>query len=235
MSNLRNSVWPTRDALAMACSIYRQLGYTSTSTIVSGDESDHRRWTNKEHLMYQLIPDISNHTYLHSFKVIDQDLETADDIIKHFRKLSFGLLGDNLNDYMARVFNVTQKDSVDVKELGVIASVPQVYDREIQEKKIKEIVKDTKQEYLGKEGDRLTLNIRYINTRFIPTLNCYAHDAITDTNHLINFLNKAELGKAGISHTIQGRVKKQAVNYQTKTAETQLNYVKVLDKILVWQ
>ena len=110
-----------------------------------------------------------------------------------------------------------------------------MYDREIQEKKIKEIVKDTKQEYLGKEGDRLTLNIRYINTRFIPTLNCYAHDAITDTNHLINFLNKAELGKAGISHTIQGRVKKQAVNYQTKTAETQLNYVKVLDKILIWQ
>ena len=143
-------------------------------------------------------------------------------------------------DLATRFDNEQSNEAANIKKKQYLQEVAtntenNIAEKENQEKKIKEIVKDTKQEYLGKEGDRLTLNIRYINTRFIPTLNCYAHDAITDTNHLINFLNKAELGKAGISHTIQGRVKKQAVNYQTKTAETQLNYVKVLDKILVWQ
>lgn len=234
-THINDRTWNVTEALAMACSIYRQKGYTSTSTVISGEPTDDRRWTNKDHLMYQLVPSLASHTYLSSFQTTDKDLETADAIIKYFRRLSFGVLGENLNDYMSRVFNVTQKELVTFSDLGVLASVPQVYDREIQAKTIKNIAADTKQEYLGKEGDRLTLNIRYINTRFVPNLNCFAHDAVTDTNHLVNFLNKIELGKPGTCHTIQARVKKQGVNYQTKTIETQLNYVKVLDNILVWQ
>jgi hypothetical protein len=234
-SPISEKTWHVIEALAMACSVYRQKGYTSTSTVIAGDPTNERRWTNKDHVMYQLVPELAESTYLSNFQITEEDLEIADAIIKHFRRLSFGVLGDNLNDYMTRVFNVTQKELVSFADLGVLASVPQVYEREIQSKEIKNIAKETKQEYLGKEGDRLTLNIRYINTRFIPNLNCFAHDAVTDTNHLINFLNKIELGKTGTCHTIQARVKRQGVNYTTKTIETQLNYVKVLDNTLVWQ
>jgi hypothetical protein len=234
-SPISEKTWHVVEALAMACSVYRQKGYTSTSTVIAGDPTNEHRWTNKDHVMYQLVPELAEATYLSNFQITEADLEIADAIIKHFRRLSFGVLGDNLNDYMTRVFNVTQKELVSFADLGVLASVPQVYEREIQSKEIKNIAKETKQEYLGKEGDRLTLRIRYINTRFIPNLNCFAHDAITDTNHLVNFLNKIELGKTGTCHTIQARVKKQGVNYITKTIETQLNYVKVLDNILVWQ
>jgi hypothetical protein len=227
--------WSAIEALAMACSVYRQKGYTSTSTVISGEPSDERRWTNKDHLIYQLVPELASHTYLSSFKITDQDLETAEAIIKYFRRLSFGVLGENLNDYMARVFNVTQKEQITFAELGIVASVPQVYEREIQSKEIKNIARETKQEYLGKEGDKLTLHIRYINTRFVPNLNCFAHDAVTDTNHLVNFLSKIEMGKPGVCQTVQARVKRHGVNYHTKTFETQLNYVKILDNTLVWQ
>ena len=69
--------WSAIEALARACSVYRQKGYTSTSTVISGEPSDERRWTNKDHLIYQLVPELASHTYLSSFKITDQDLETA--------------------------------------------------------------------------------------------------------------------------------------------------------------
>lgn len=234
--SINEQTWNTIEALATACSIYRQRGYTSTS-VVSFDEKpdDNNRWTNKDHLSYQLVPQLANHDYLARFTITDEDLEQAESIIKHFRRLSFGVLGDNLNDYMKRVFAATQNDTVMFRDFGIIASVPHVYNKEIVAKEIKSQVKDTVQEYIGKVGDAVTLNIRYIETHFLPKLNCYAHSAVTDTNHLVNFLNKIEMGKAGTNQKIRARVKSHGVNYVTKTAETQLNYVKALDTILIWQ
>ena len=102
----------------------------------------------------------------------------------------------------------------------------------------KRIISESKsavQEHLGEIGKTIELNIRYINSRFIQKLNCYAHDAVTDTGHLVNFLNKSELGKPGVSQKIRAKVKTHGVNYLTKSIETQLNYVKVLDNVLIWQ
>lgn len=235
-SEISEKIWPTIDVLAMACSIFRQRGYTSTNLISFDEKLDNsNRWTNKDHLSYQLLPQLASKDYLSRFTVTEEDLEQAESIVKYFRRLSFGLLGGNLNDYMQRVFAATQNDTVMFRDFGIIASVPHVYNKEIVAKEIKLQVKDTKQDYIGKIGDSIVLNIRYIETRFLPKLNCYAHSAVTDTNHLVNFLNKVELGRAGTTQKIRARVKSHSVNYVTKTAETQLNYVKAVDTTLVWQ
>ncbi len=238
MSNqtkISDQKFPTKSVLAIACCVYRQKGYTSTSTYLSEDPNGSQRWTNKDMVTYQLFPTLANSGYLLHFNPTAEDQEQADAIIKHFRRLTFGVIGDNLNDYMSRVFQVTQIENVGLSDIGVLASVPQVYDKEITAKEIKEQIKDTVKEYLGKEGETITLSIRYIKTKFIPQLNCYSHEAITDTNHLISFLNKIELGKAGTQQKIRARIKKHTVNYLSKTPETQLNYVKVVDNVLVWQ
>jgi len=235
MSSFKDRTWLTRDALAVACCIFRKRGYTNSSVHLSDNPTSDQRYTSKDMLTYALLPEVASHDYILQFIPAEEDTQTADNIITHFRKLTFGIIDNSLNDYMNRVYAVTQAEKVDIADLGVLASVPQTYDREIQTKQIKNVAKETKQEYLGQEGAVLTLHIQYINTRFVPNLNCYAHDAVTDTNHLVNFLSKTELGKAGTCHTIRARVKKHGVNYQTKTIETQLNYVKILDRELVWQ
>jgi hypothetical protein len=136
---------------------------------------------------------------------------------------------------MQRVFASTQNETVKFQDFGVLASVPHVYQKEVVAKEIKSQAKGTVQEHIGKVGDTVYLNIRYIETRYVQKLNCYAHSAITDSNHLVNFLNKIELGEPGAAQKIRARVKAHGANYTTKTLETQLNYVKAVDTILVWQ
>jgi hypothetical protein len=135
---------------------------------------------------------------------------------------------------MSRVFSVTQIENITMKDFGVIASVPQVYDREINEKQIKSAIKDTVKAYLGQEGDTIVLNIRYIQSKPIPKIGCFSHTAITDGNYLVSFLSKELLGISGSTQQIRAKVKKHSVNFTTKTPETQLNYVKILGRDFVW-
>lgn len=231
---LNERVWPAENVLAMACAIFRTKGFTSTTTYVAADPDSDARWNSKEHLCYQLVPDLDK-DYKVLIKVVQEDIDNANAIINYYRRLTFGVIADNLNDYMQRVFSSTQKPEVMFKDFGVLASVPAVYFKEMEKKRIEKEAKSTKQEHLGEVGQTVELNIRYINTRYIKKLECYGHDAVTDSGHLVNFLNKAELGKTGTNQKIRAKVKAHGVNYTTKTIETQLNYVKVLDNVLVWQ
>jgi hypothetical protein len=230
---LKDRVWPAETVLAMACAIFRTKGYTSVSSIASTDESENR-WNSKEHLSYQLVPDLTK-DYKVLIKVTQEDTDNASTIINYYRRLTFGVIADSLNDYMQRVFSSTQQPEVSFKDFGILASVPSLYFKEMEKKRILQESKEAKQEHLGVIGNSILLNVRYINIRYIPKLNCYAHDAITDTGHLVNFLNKAALGKNDEMQTIRAKVKAHGVNYTTKSIETQLNYVKTIDNELVWQ
>jgi hypothetical protein len=233
--SLKNQKFPVLDALAMACAIYRENGYTSTSTYLENDPDGNQRWNNREHLSYQMMPSLITPPYSCLFKVTRKDVDLAGEIIKYFRKLSFGVIGDTLNDYMARVFKVTQNPEVTASDFGVLASVPQVYEKEVTEKVIKEEISKTVQAHFGEVGYTIELNIRYIRTKFIQKLNCYGHEAITDTNYLVSFLSQNKLGEPGTVQTIKARIKRHGENYTSKTPETQLNYVKIVDKDFVWQ
>jgi hypothetical protein len=233
-TNLKDKTWPAEEVLTMACAIFRTKGFTSASSFVASDPESDLRWNSKEHLSYQMVPDLDN-TYKVLINVTQEDVDAASAIVHHYRRLTFGVIADNLNDYMQRVFSSTQKPEVFFKDFGILASVPSLYFKEMEKKRIVTESKNAKQEYLGEVGKTIELNIRYINSRFIQKLNCYAHDAITDSGHLVNFLNKSELGKSGTNQKIRAKVKNHGVNYITKSIETQLNYVKVLDNVLVWQ
>lgn len=231
---LKDRVWPVNNVLAMACAIFRTKGFTSVSKMLTADLDSEERWNSKEHLCYQMVPDLDKE-YNVLIKVTQEDVDTASAIVQYYRRLTFGVIADNLNDYTQRVFASTQKSEVTFKDFGILASIPSLYQKDMEKKRIVTESKTAKQEHIGVIGQGIELNIRYINTRFIQKLNCYAHDAITDTGHLVNFLNKSQLGSTGQTQTIRAKVKSHGENYTTKSIETQLNYVKPLDIILEWQ
>lgn len=219
----------------MACAIFRIKGFTSTSSMVFAAEGTERQWTSKEHLSYQLVPEIASAEYKELINIKQQDADMAADIVRHYRKLTFGVIADNLNDYMTRVFASTQKEQVTFKDLGVVASVPALYQKDLEKRRLEKESKNSVQEHIGVVGESIELTIRYIGTRFVQKLECYAHDAITNTGHMVNFLNKKQLGEVGQTQKIRAKVKAHGNNYQTKALQTQLNYVKVIDIEFVWQ
>jgi hypothetical protein len=219
----------TRQSLAVACAIFRIKGYSNSFTYREGEVAGH---SNKDMLTYALYPKLSPKDYILEFHPTDEDRESADVIIRYFRRLSFGIIGDNIHDYLRKVFSVSQNEQVAFSDLGILASIPQSYHKEMIQKEIKSQIKDTVKEHLGQEGQPISVNIKYLSVRFVPTLNCFAHEAVTDTNHLVSFLNKIDLGQPGQAQKIKARVKRHGVNYHTKTPETQINYVKVLETMV---
>lgn len=235
MSDLKDKDFSTIDTLAMACCIHRQKGFTSVSKYIAADPEGSQRYNNKEMLTYAMMPFLAKSDYLPQFKPTDKDIEQAESIIKHYRRLMFGVIADNLNDYMKGIFNYTQNNTVKMAAFGFLASVPSAYEKELQKKVLQEHIKSTKQEHLGTLEQTLILDIVYIGTRFVDQIGCWSHDAITSSNHLVSFLSKEQLGKQGDSQKIRAKVRAHKENFHTKTPETQLNYVKVLDKEMVWQ
>jgi hypothetical protein len=235
MSDLKDKEFPTLDTLAMACCISRQKGFTSVSKYIATDPTNGERWNNKEMLTYAMMPFLAKSDYLLHFKPTEEDVAQAEDIIKYYRRLMFGVIADNLTSYMQGIFNNTQQDTVKMNAFGFLASVPSTYEKEIQKKILQERIKSTKAEHIGALNQPIELDIVYIGTRFVEQVGCWSHDAITSTNHLVSFLSKEQLGKQGDSQKIKAKVKAHRENYHSKTPETQLNYVKVIDNEFVWQ
>lgn len=225
---------PTREALAFAQCIYRVKGYTKTGDAIANIYANQgTSYSNKEMILYALVPSKRpSASYILEFYPTEDDYETADAIIKHYRRLSFGILADDINDYQQKVFSITQSDQVTNKDLGILASIPSTYEREISSKEARQQIKETNQTYIGKVGENVILTVRYIKTQYVKNLGCFAHQAVTeDTNQLVSFLNKIELGQKDVVQKIKGKVKKHGNDFVTKSVETQLNYVKVLETL----
>jgi hypothetical protein len=235
MSELGTKEFPTLDTLAMACCIDRLKGFTSVSSYLSNSKPGEESYNNKDMLTYAMMPYLAKHDYIPQFKPTSEDVAQAEAIIKYYTRLMFGVIADNLNDYMKGIFNYTQTESVNMKSFGFLASVPNAYQKELQKKILQELMKSTVPEHLGKLEQLVTLDIIYIGVRYLEKIGCWSHDAVTSSNHLITFLNKKQLGKQGDSQTITARVKAHKENFHVKVPETQLNYVKVIDNDLVWQ
>lgn len=235
MNPIKDMEFPIEQALQMACCINRVNGFTSVSKYITTDTTGELRYTNKDHLTYQLIPSLAKPDYQFLFNVTKEDADQAIAIIKHFRRLSFGVLADTINDYKARIFKVTQLGYVTMSDFGVLASVPSVYEKEYAEKVARELIAETVQECFGKIGDSVDLEIVYIRSKKVEQLGCFSHEAITSTNHLVSFLSQHLLGAPGDQQRIKAKIKRHGQNYLSKTPETQLNYVKVVDEKLEWQ
>jgi hypothetical protein len=225
-------VWTAIEVLTLACAINREKGFTSVSKVTF---SDSVKLTNKDILYYNLIPQVAPQDFNDLIKVKSCDLEEAEAIIKYYRRLSFGVLAENISDYLQRVFHVTQTEQVKFKDFGVIASVPSVWSREVHGKEILNQIKTTKNEHLGIENQTLNLAVVVLETKLVEQIGCWSHLAITSDDYLISFLSKNRLLESKQVAKIQGKVKKHAQHWKTKTAETQLNYVKVVDTSLDWQ
>jgi hypothetical protein len=231
---LTDLVWPSREVLAMAVVIDQVHGFTSTGSYALDPNGDAKK-TNKELLTFNLIPYLAPNDFNSICKITDADREIADEIIKYYRRLTFGVIADNINDYIKKVFTITQNEHVRVADFGFIASIPSAFYKEIEKKKIEKEIKDTVQEYLGEVGKSIELSVRYIDIKYVEKLECYRYLAVSDTNHLVSFLNGKKISIVNSNQIIRAKIKNHSVNFQTKTLETQLNYVKPLDNILEWQ
>jgi hypothetical protein len=106
-------------------------------------------------------------------------------------------------------------------ELAIVACLPQSVERSELRQNSDERVQFATGGLIGKEGDKVELNIEVLNSNYSKQYNIYWVRGVTDADQAVFFSNKASFD-AGTHLTIKGTVKAHKDNL------TQLNRVKVL-------
>ena len=232
MSDIKERFFPTVDVIAIACCIYRQRGFISASKAIMAAPGT---LSNKDLLTWEIFPMLAPSEHILKFNPTDADKEHAATIVKYYRRLMFGVIADSLNDFSQGIFKNSQADTVTIQSFGFLACIPDSYYRDVFLKEITAQIEQCEKGYIGAVNNTVELNVLVLESRFVPSVSCWAHTAVSGTNYLVSFLNKNKLGSSKDVISISAKVKKHAEHFKTKVPETQLNYVKLIDRSTDWQ
>ena len=106
---MKQKQYNLKNALSIACDIFNKQGYIKEA------EPNKNLETNKSILCKRLE---SEPDFTHS------DVE---DVLNYKQELVFKKLGGNLSDYEHLVIKTLEKQNMDLREMGIVASVPLMY------------------------------------------------------------------------------------------------------------
>lgn len=208
-----SKVFDTMDVVAAACAAQRVNGLYIKVPYQLGEEN--KRQTNRE-LVYQFLED-------QSF-ITDADRLLAEDIKSHYQGKTFKILGGGfVTDYDRATMKMLEEETCpEGYNLAVLASVPASYLKSVARDKADSRTRFATGGYIGKVGDKVTLDVEILKCVFSQKWGVHYATAITKSDEVIFFGFKQEL-TVGTLMTIKGTVKSQRDGNVT-----QLNRVKIV-------
>lgn len=213
-------------ALAISCAIYRSKNNQYIQVDSFNHEENQYIFSNKTMLKAMMTQTHHDFQGMEYITYNNNDLELSKSIVKHFRKLSFAILAENISDFKQKIFLITQADKISKSDLGILACIPDVYFKDVKFSDQIKRIKNSSLNYVGEVGSKINVTCTIIETHYISNIQCYGHTAITSENNLISWLNKNQAGFENDTINISGKVKSHGHHYKTKVPETNLNYVK---------
>lgn len=218
--------YKTQDALAVAFKAYKiNEGYIK-DTVRFSEPTNSTVFSNKDLVKYQLRPEFRPDDFK-PFATDAEDYSAVDDALKHFRRYTFGMVGDTLTDFQKDVIDNVWSETVEFNRLGILAYVPELVKRELKENSLKKLFRteyrDSK--YIGGVGEQVEGVCQILNSHYSSHYERYAYTADYMGN-LIGFWNKFEI-PVGERRKFRAKVKAHTKNRLFDVSETALNYVKV--------
>lgn len=163
-----------------------------------------------------------------TLEVTEADKQEVKDIHDHYEGKLFSAMGGQLDSYTENIWKVLDKEEVSALEVGLIASTPSAYERDIAKEGVEDkITSVCVDEYIGSKGDKIEGSVEIVNAIFSKNYNAFIYTGIYEGKFLVNFWNNEELAKQGDTIKIKARIKRLAESkFYNKVWETQLNYVK---------
>ncbi len=216
--------FPLQDALAISFAAFRiRKGYVKETKRYSEDKpTEHsNKDMVKQHFGSYKDPDFVD------FKAIEEDYEGVEVALKHFRRYTLEVLGDNFTQFQKDVFNILSLKDIPESSLGLIAYVPQLVQREIEESKFKKLLRMEYRNslHIGHEKEPVEGVVKFLNKFYSENWESYNY--VADLNgDLVSFMNKYEYN-VGDRKRIKGKVKAHGKNRSFDVNETRLNYCKL--------
>jgi len=215
---------PSQEALAFCFAAYRtNKGYLKNTIRFSEDNPTQH--SNKE-MVKQHFGEYKDPDFV-DFKTTEEDYEGVDIAQKHFRRYTLGVIGDTLNSFQKDVLAVLNLQEVPFNKLGLLAYVPELVKREVEESKFKKLLR---MEYrnsrnVGVVKDPVEGVVLILNKFWSEQWESYNY--VADLNgDLVSFMNKFEYN-TGERKRLKGKVKAHGKNRNFSVNETRLNYCKL--------
>ena len=234
---------PLIQALVLSVAIHEKYGFqskvttdytTMTSEKVSNIDGRGNPITNSARLYRQLVPsqkvdpadrekiDVSEHHY-----------EKAENILYLLRGFSFIAIERPLTNFEQSVLDIVNKADITHKELGRVASLPNVYERkvsqEIWEERESHLAKNS--DYVGELFSKSHLDVKIENIRYLSRTKSYLICASESDKNIVKFFipdDKIGNIKEGDSIKLTGWIKKHEVSNYHGGKETMLKRINFL-------
>lgn len=166
--------------------------------------------------------------YYPAVDVIDEDYENVEHMVRYFKGLSLKAIKRSISDFEQTILGLISKEYVDYKDVGILASLPNVYANGQKQKAFNKIEKALAQgsEYVGTLHERGKFTVEFLHVKYIWRSQSYLFVAKDSNNNLIKFFSSQGGIKKGDTAEITGYVKDHTMGKQSKGPETYLNRVK---------
>lgn len=215
------NTFATLDVVATAQAIYRTQGYIKKADIQTPTPA---KLANSEVLKH-------HYTGIKQVEVTAQDRDIAKDIVAYLGGLSFKAMERGLTQFETNVLKFVTDDTATIKEIGMAASLPQVYDHKLEQDKWSEREQQLAEssEFTGELQKRGRFELCIENIRFIGRTSSYLVCASTAQDDIVKFFTDRKPAAVGSNITVTGYVKSQQISKFHGGKETMINRIKFED------
>jgi len=137
------------------------------------------------------------------------------------------LKGLMVPDFQNTLSNLLTQIESTMSDAGLMAFLPsmtaQLVQRQAREQEVAELAQVS--QYLGRVGDKITVNLTVMNSRFLQQFNCWSVNAKDDNGNLVSYLTAKE--DCTRSARYSGKIKRtETSKYHNGAQVTTLNFVK---------
>tara|TARA_B100002019_G_scaffold282796_1_gene288453 strand:- start:4077 stop:4754 length:678 start_codon:yes stop_codon:yes gene_type:complete len=218
--------YKTQDVLAVAFRAFKINNGYIKDTVRFSEPTNNTVFSNKDLVKFQMRPEFRPPDFV-AMQTDTNDYSDVDSALKHFRRYTFGMLGETLTDFQKDVIENVWSETVEFNKLGILAYVPALVERELKENSLKKVIRTEYREskYIAGVGESVEGVCKILDRHYSSHYERYKYTADYMGN-IIGFWNKFEI-PVGEHRKFKGKVKSHDKNRLFEVNETSINYVKI--------
>lgn len=221
------STIPLKDALAAAYAAWRVNGcFISVKDAEFNHTTEEKQWSNK-HLAALALGRLFKHSdsIYPDVTITDKDREDAEAVDKALNHFTLKRLANKLSGFEKDVYSVLGKEEILFnKQLGLVAYIPALVDKENKKKELKKFIKSFKDAPTLTPGDKIQGNLRIHDIKYINSSFTWRYLG-EFKGSLVSFFRDKELELK--TYHISGRVKEVQPAYEVNSVMVStINYLR---------
>ena len=169
------------------------------------------------------------------YEVNSDDKKLFDKIETTLNYWTLDKLSGNISEFNNEILNVASGKEVPTQRIGVVAAIPSTVLKDIERRDIEEKLLQIGKNFSANPGDSVNTIMEITKVIYSTKFNAEILNGITEDGEVIWFFTskkaKEYFGNPGDKVRITGKVKRITINKNSGLKEGQLNYVKSVEKI----